>query len=73
VENKSFVFEKCSITDKLMFVLESPWNREIEDYVVNNKIDYLYINWTKGWKGKNLDFLKKLNFIRYLYVLDRSM
>lgn len=56
-----------------MLVVARPWEQEITDYIVENKIDTLYLNYVKGWSGKDLDFLTDLKHLKEFKIISHEV
>lgn len=70
---RQYTYGDCDYTNKKKLIVESAWNKDIENYVKNKKIDYLYFNHVKGWHGKDLNFLKNLQHVKHIGVLDHEI
>jgi len=51
-------------------MIKEPWNKSIEEYIINNKIKGLYLNYTKGWKCDDYSFLENLLELELLDIID---
>lgn len=51
-------------------VVTSKWNNVFEQYIVNQDIRELCLNYAKGWKGENLLFLNSLSNLQGFIIID---
>ena len=51
-------------------IVNSIWTRETTHYLLANNVLELDLNYTKGWRGSDLSFLKELRHLRAFRILD---
>jgi Leucine-rich repeat (LRR) protein len=51
-------------------VITSEWSPEISRYLLANNIVELELNYAKGWRGKDLSFLKELPRLKAFKIID---
>ncbi len=56
-------YDKCA-------VVSSEWNEDIQNYIITNNISEIELNYAKGWKGKDLTFLKSFQDLKALTIID---
>ncbi|MBA2750433.1 MAG: hypothetical protein H0U45_17315 [Tatlockia sp.] len=51
-------------------VVTSRWSNAISQYILGQNIEELYLNYARGWKGKNLSFLSELPHLKAFSIID---
>jgi len=51
-------------------VLTNAWNPSYADFMQQENIRELYLNYARGWSGDNLNFLRSLPFLEAFSILD---
>jgi len=55
------------------FVLKSRWNSNFVNIILNGGIVAIELNYAKGFKGENVDFLAEVPFIHGLKIIDYNL
>jgi Leucine-rich repeat (LRR) protein len=63
----NFIVESGKYGKRL--VVTSEWNEGISHYILAHNIPELYLNYAKGWKGKDLSFLSGLSHLQAFSVI----
>lgn len=66
--NKNYEIDKGKYSKR--FVPCSCWEDSFTNYIINNKITELGLNYAKGFEGDNLDFLEKLTHLKVLNYIN---
>lgn len=64
----SFVVEQGAFGPRI--VLAGTWDSEIYEYMQRSQINDLCLNYARGWKGRDLDFLRNLGWLKAFAILD---
>lgn len=51
-------------------VVTGPWSEGIRAYMESHRIDDLYLNYARGWKGSSLEFLAQVPWLKAFTILD---
>ena len=54
-------------------MVEGYWTKDISDFIEKEGIESIYLNFVKGWKGKDFSFLSELNLIKKLGMKKQSL
>jgi hypothetical protein len=72
--NTNAYFSKESIVGGENFlIISGHWNEDIEAFVLNNKIDSLYLNYALGWQDNNVSFLESLGHLKKLKIIAHEI
>ena len=63
-----FKLEKGKYGTKM--IIQSEWKKEYKEIIKSNNVKELYLNYAKGWKGKDLSFLQSLQDLEAFTILD---
>ena len=63
-------FETNPLEGIAWLVVSGPWDGRWSEFVRKEGIQALYLNYTKGWTGRDLDFLSQCPRLTKLKVLD---
>ena len=50
-------------------MIEGEWSKAISDFIEKESIEALFLNYARGWKGKDFSFLSELNSIKELDMI----
>ena len=64
----SFLIEEGKCGRRL--VVTSSWSDEMKQYILSNPIEELYLNYARGWKGKDLSFLTTFPGLKAFSIID---
>jgi hypothetical protein len=64
----NFLIESGKYGERL--VVTSSWSEDISQYILSHNISELYLNYAKGWKGKDLSFLSSLLHLQAFSIID---
>lgn len=70
MDERKIRFETHPLEGISWLVVSGPWDNQWAEFVRKEGIEALYLNYTKGWKGENLDFLAECPHLTKLKVLD---
>ncbi len=65
---QKFILEKGKHGVKV--VVTSSWSDEITQFILDRDIKELHLNYARGWKGKDLSFLKTMSHLRCFSIID---
>ena len=67
-QQANFIIEEGAFGSRV--VVTSRWSDTISEYIARHSIGELYLNYAKGWKGKDLSFLAECPHLKAFSILD---